>query len=375
MNILELGKFYPPERGGIETLLPLWSEGFINHGAKVTCIVANRAFKTKVENVNGVDVHRLASLGQAFSTSLCPTYPLATRLHQADIIHAHFPNPLADLACILAPKHVPVVISWHSDIVRQRALMRFYAPIQNAMLRRANAVVVATPNHLKYSDWLGPFADKVKVIPFGLNLDRFKATPALLQRAAELRQISKRPHVLINIGRLVGYKGQRYAIEALRHLDAELWIMGLGPAEAELKALAASVGVADRVRWLGDISQNLLPAYLHAADVFVFPSNTPNEAFGLVLVEAMACGKPLVACDLPSGVPYVCRNGVNGLIVPPDDANALALALQELLSNGPLRRQLGEKGRSLSAEEYSAPVMVDRYWQLFRNLRAAVGNP
>ena len=147
MNILELGKFYPPERGGIETLLPLWSEGFVERGAHVTCVVANRQFRTKKETIRGVEVKRLASLGMLFSTSLCPTYPLASRVQRADIIHTHFPNPLADLACLLAPRKTPIIVSWHSDIVRQRAMMTIYAPLQRAMLRRANAVIVATPNH------------------------------------------------------------------------------------------------------------------------------------------------------------------------------------------------------------------------------------
>ena len=375
MNILELGKFYPPERGGIETLLPLWSEGFVERGAKVTCVVANRRFQTKNETIRGVEVERLASLGMMFSTSLCPTYPLATRRHRADLIHAHFPNPLADLACLLAPRKVPVVVSWHSDIVRQKAMMRFYAPLQHAMLQRASAVVVATPNHLKYSQWLSPFKHKVVTIPFGLNLSRFASTPETLQKSASLRHTLRRPHLLLNIGRLVGYKGQRYAIEALRNLDAELWIIGTGPLENELRSLAATVGVADRVRWIGDAPDSELPAYLHAADVFVFPSNTPNEAFGLVLVEAMACGKPLIACALQSGVPCVCQNGINGVIVPPNDSNALATALQELLSKDALRRQLGGKGLELSRTEYSAQVMVERYWRLFQSLPTPASNP
>jgi rhamnosyl/mannosyltransferase len=368
MNILELGKFYPPERGGIETLLPLWSEGFVKRGASVTCVVANRRLRTVKEQINGVVVRRLASFGQCFSTSLCPTYPLAARMHPADIIHAHFPNPLADVACLLAPKKTPVVVSWHSDIVRQRAMMKFYGPLQAAMLRRASVIVVATDNHLKYSRWLGPFREKVKTIPFGLNLDRFNPTPAILSRAASLRAESAGRPVLLNIGRLVGYKGQRYAIEALKDLDADLWIIGTGPLEAELRSLATALGVGERVRWIGDARDEDLPAYLHAADIFVLPSNSPNEAFGLVLVEAMACGKPLVACALESGVPCVCRDGINGLIVPPNDAIGLAQALRRLLLDPRLQAQLGEGGRRLAQTEYASEVMVNRYWGLFESL-------
>ena len=123
MKILELGKFYPPVRGGMETLLQLWTEGFVARGHDVTCVVANRQRGTVIETHGRLRIERLSRLGEAFSTSFCPAYPGATRRHPADVIHAHFPNPLADLAILRAPRGTPVVVHWHSDIVRQRALM------------------------------------------------------------------------------------------------------------------------------------------------------------------------------------------------------------------------------------------------------------
>lgn len=374
MKILELGKFYSPERGGIETLLKLWSEGFAAAGDDVRCVVANRQLKTVREELNGVSVVRLASFGMAMSTSLSPAYPFAPRSWRADVIHAHTPNPLADLSILAAPKDVPVVVSWHSDVIRQKAVMRLYAPIQRAMLRRANFVVVATENHFRFSPWLTEVPDKVRVIPFGLDLARFESTPAIQESAARWRSQASARHVLLNVGRLVGYKGQRHAIEALADVpSAELWIAGTGPLEGELRTLAASVGVADRVRFLGDVSDADLPGLFHACDVFVFPSVTPNEAFGLVLVEAMACGKPLIACDLKSGVPCVCRDGVNGLIVPPADSRALGGAIRTVLDSPDTLFKLGAGGRRLAKEEFAASVMVERYRRLFRE--ATSGKP
>jgi glycosyltransferase involved in cell wall biosynthesis len=374
VKILELGKFYAPERGGIETLLKLWAEGFAAAGDEVRCVVAGRSLRTVREWMAGVQVERLASFGMALSTSLCPTYPLAVRRIRADVIHGHTPNPLVDLASLLAPRRTPVVLSWHSDVIRQKTAMKFYAPLQRAMLRRADAVVVATPAHFEFSPWLQEFSAKIRVIPFGLDLRRFDASPRILAAAAVKRAQARLPRVLLNLGRLVGYKGQRYAIEALRDVpDTELWIGGTGPLDAELRTLAATCGVADRVRFLGDIEDDELPAWFHACDAFVFPSITPNEAFGLVLVEAMACGKPLIACQLKSGVPWVCRDGVNGLTVPPQDAKALAAALNRLLSDPVLSGHLGSGGRKLAHEEFSAPVMVSRYRELFSGLIARTG--
>ncbi len=369
MRILELGKFYPPERGGMETLLQIWAEGFQQRGHQVTCIVANRSRRTETISHPNLTIHRLASLGSLFSTSLCPAYTSATQRHPSDVIHAHFPNPLADVAVLRAPPNVPVVVHWHSDIVRQKALMGLYQPIQSALLRRANRIVVATPQHLEFSAWLAPFKEKVDVIPFGLDLGRYQPTPALLTEAARLRSESKAGCVFLNIGRLVGYKGQRYAVEALRDVpDAELWLVGTGPLEAELRSIAANVGVADRIRFWGNVPDNQLPALLHACDVFLFPSVTPNEAFGLVLVEAMACAKPLLACHLRSGVTYVCRSGDNGVLVPPYDAPALAQAMGALAASRSIRNDLGHRGRLRARREFSHDVMLDQHLKLFKTL-------
>ncbi len=375
MKILELGKFYPPERGGIETLLRLWSEGFVGEGASVDCVVAHgpksvgARWRPMTETLNGVRVHRLASFGEVFSTSICPAYPWVARRWPTDLIHAHFPNPLADLAVVLAPRGIPVVLSWHSDIIRQKAFLRAYTPLQNALLRRADRIVVATPRHLEFSPWLAPHRDKVSVIPFGLELERFRLSVTAMETMAGLRASAQGRTILLNVGRLVGYKGQRFVVEALSEVpDAELWLVGTGPLEGELRTVAAEKGVADRVRFLGDVSDEALPTYFHACDIFVFPSVTPNEAFGLVQVEAMACGKPIVACHLRSGVPYVCADGLNGLVVPPGDVSALVATLNQLVRTPELRCQLGDAGRRRAETEFSSPVMLRRYWDLFSSM-------
>jgi glycosyltransferase involved in cell wall biosynthesis len=374
VRILELGKFYAPERGGIETLLKSWCERFVASGDEVECVVANRGPRTIRERIDGVAVTRLASFGSAASTSLCPSYPFAIRSRRCDIAHTHFPNPLADLAAILAPRRTKVVVSWHSDIVRQRAMMAVYRHLQNAMLRRADRIVVATPNHLEYSAWLPRWQSKVAVIPFGLELSRFESTPGIAAAAARLRAGANGRTILLNVGRLVGYKGQRYAVSAMRGLEgAELWIVGSGPLEASLRAQAAAEGVADKVRFLGDAEDGELPALYHACDIFLFPSITPNEAFGLVQVEAMACAKPVIACNLRSGVPWVCRHGETGLVVPPEDAPALNAAVLRLLRDPDFRRKLGTSGRVRAFSEFEASVMASRYRSLFTTILSAGG--
>lgn len=368
MKVLELGKFYPPERGGIETLLQIWAEGLSRLGAQVECVVANRTRKSTTEHVQGVRVHRMGSYGTCMSTSLSPSYLMAPRRLEADIWHAHFPNPLADLAVLLGPKKVPLVVHWHSDIIRQRQFLKIYGGLIRAVLRRADRIVVATPQHLEFSPWLQPFQEKVNVITFGLNLDRFNRLDPGSVGVQSLRARAGGRTILLNIGRLVGYKGQRYAIEALKGLDAELWLVGTGPLEGELRQLASELGVGSQVVFWGDADDEELAKLLHAADIFVFPSVTPNEAFGLVLVEAMACGKPLVACHLRSGVPFVCQDQVNGLLVPPEDSEALRDVLSTLIQSPELRHRLGETGRARAKNEFCQSKMVDATWDLFNKL-------
>jgi rhamnosyl/mannosyltransferase len=367
MKVLVLGKYYPPYRGGIETLTRSWCEGFARLGAEVECVVANTVPRTVRERVNGVSLHRCAQHGVLLSTSIASGYLTAARA-PADLIQLHFPNPLADFALWLRRGRVPLVITYHSDVVRQAGLMRLYRPLLHWLLRRAARIVVATPPQRDHSRVLAPFRQKCEVIPFGIDLSRFAIPRELPPEIRAARKAADGRPILLNIGRLVGYKGQRYLIEALRRVPAIAWVAGTGPLRDELESLAGEVGVSDRVRFWGEVDDNLLPALLHASDVFVLSSITPNEAFGLAQVEAMACGKPVISCQLPSGVPYVNQHQVTGWVVPPADADALATAAEKLCSDPWLRATLGEAGRRRAQTDFSVDLMVQRYWQLFGRL-------
>jgi glycosyltransferase involved in cell wall biosynthesis len=322
--------------------------------------------------VNGVAVTRHAQFGSFLSTPVCPTYLLAAR-RPADVFQVHFPNPLADATMFLGRRSPPMVLTYHSDIVRQAGLMGLYRPLLQWLLRRAARIVVATPPQLEHSEALRPWRHKCEIIPFGLDLERFEKPPPQRDEVAKARAEAGGRPILLNIGRLVGYKGQRYLIEALRNAPGVAWLVGAGPLEEELRQIAAEAGVADRVRFWGEVEDDLLPALLHACDVFVLPSITPNEAFGLVQVEAMACGKPVISCRLASGVPYVNQDGVTGYVVPPADAESLARAIEKLCADREAMNALGRAGQARARAEFSLNVMVDRYWNLFGRLTAPDG--
>ena len=207
--------------------------------------------------------------------------------------------------------------------------------------------------------------DEVRVIPYGIVLERFALAPAAADRALALRAAWGNKPVVLAVGRLVGYKGFDVLVRAVAGLDVTTVIVGAGPEEPRLRALAPP-GVV----FAGRVADADLPAYYHACDAFCLPSLTIAEAFGVVLLEAMACGKPLVTTALRTGVTAVNREGITGLVVPPGDVGALHEALGALAGDAARRKAMGEAGRRVVEKEYSAALMADRYLTLYREALA-----
>jgi len=336
----------------------------VRRGVSVRCVVAAVSGPGRVEQVDGVEVTRVATRGTLFSQPLAFGLPLAVRRAPGDVVHVHHPNPLGDLAA-LADRRRPLVVTQHSDIVRQRALRTAYWPIVRAVMRRARFVVAASEQLLRSSSELRPFAPKVRVIPYGIDPSRFDATPALLERSRELRAGWPEGRIVLTVGRLVGYKGHDVLLKAARSLDATVVIVGGGPEQARLRSLAGPRAVL-----AGSVPDADLPAYYRAADVFCLASVTSAEAFGVVLLEAMACGLPLVTTSLPTGVSAVNRDGRTGLAVPPGRPDALREALAALLGDEARRTAMGREARRVLEEEYTAALMAERYITLYREALA-----
>ncbi|MDX1952691.1 MAG: glycosyltransferase [Verrucomicrobiota bacterium] len=367
MKLLELGKYYPPHRGGIETLLRSFCEGFSARGAEVTCIVSNRSRKQEVANSGGILLKRLPTWGEFFSTPITPAYLKESRNWSGDLLHAHFPNPLADLSVLRAPPQLPIVLSYHSDVVRQAGWMRLYGSVLSHVLERVNQIVVASPPQLEHSKWLKPVRDRCSIIPYGIDLRQFDLTAEQQAKVFHLRQNARLP-VVLTVGRFVGYKGHSYLIEAIKNLEAELWLLGSGPLEPQLKAQVARLELRDRVKFLGNLANEELSIHLHACTLFVLPSITPNEAFGIVQLEAMACGKPVISCDLKSGVPFVNLHDQTGIVVPPSSARALAEAIKYLLDRPDIAGRYAANGKARVEQEFRLEQMIERYWELFQKM-------
>jgi glycosyltransferase involved in cell wall biosynthesis len=374
MRALHFGRFYSENFGGLERHVDLLIRSM---AGRATCdnLVANDRFASATLDLGYCRVIKAPSLGLLAGTALCPTMPLiARRLHAADkydVVHLHFPDPLAHMVWYCMPKGPKLVISWHSDIVRQKALMGFYGPFQKNIIDRADAIVAATPAHFSSSTQLGPTGDrqKFKVVPYGLDFTPYESTPKTLARATLLRQKWDGKVVLFAVSRHVYYKGFEYLIRAMQNVPNSILILGgNGPLFDHHVDLATSLGLGDRVVFPGRIPDEELPAYYHASDIFCMPSCEPSEAFGLAQLEAMACAKPVVCCQLNNGVNYVHQHGITGLAVPPRDPAALAEAINALSRNEALRRKMGAAGRNRALTEFSLEKMSTGMLEVYRSI-------
>jgi rhamnosyl/mannosyltransferase len=285
------------------------------------------------------------------------------RESRADIVHIHWPHPTALLAYLASGHAGRLVVTYHSDIVRQKILAKLFWPVLRRALERAEAIVVASPNYVESSPVLQKFKAKCRVIPFGVPLEEFDRFDP-----AEVARIRARfgPRIVLGVGRLIYYKGFEHLVRAMKGTDAHLLIIGEGPLRGALEDEARRERVSGRVTFLGRV-EDAVP-YFHAADVFALPSVARSEAFGIVQLEAMACGKPVVNTRLDSGVTFVSVDGVTGLTVPPADSESLAAALDRLLKDPALLASYGRAARARVEREFDLEAMGRSTLRLYEEI-------
>ena len=375
MRILQFGRFNNAQQnGGVERHQQLLCQGLAAQGLDVVYLVAGAGLKSSEVLVDGYRLIQAASFGTAFSMALSPAQVFkALALHKEkpfDVLHLHFPNPLAHLASLLFPASVKRVITWHSDIIRQKRLLALYLPFLQQVTRRADALVAATQAHYTSSRQIPADIPQNKrhVIPFGLDFASLALTPHTTALCAELKvQANERP-IIFALGRHVYYKGFDVLIEAMQHIDAQLILGGDGPLRQSLQNQAAQLGVSNKIKFTGSIAEADLAAYFHACEVFCLPSVEQSEAFGLVQLEAMACAKPVICTQLNNGVNVLNVHGETGFAVPVHDSKALAQRINQLLSDPVLRQQLGEQAQNRALHVYSLPAMTASHVRLYQDL-------
>jgi rhamnosyl/mannosyltransferase len=356
LKVLHVGKFYPPVPGGIERVVQ--SLCTITRGRLDNRVLAfNAGAETREDEVDGVPVTRVGTWGSAGSVSIAPAYFAHLKRARADVMILHEPNPWALLAFAAVRPRLPLAIWFHSEVVRPRLQYAlFYAPVARPAYREARRFLVSSPALAEQAASLQPYRDKVRVIPFGIDVERWRPSTAIRARAEQIRREAGRPIVLF-AGRHVPYKGVEVLLRAAAPLDVHVAILGDGPMRpAWTEAAAAMQGRASFV-FHGEVADAEMRAQLAASRMLVLPSVTRAETFGFVQLEAMACGVPVISTALPTGVPWVNQTGV---IVPPGDVEALRAGIARLAADDALAAAIGAAGEARARTEFSLETMGDR---------------
>jgi rhamnosyl/mannosyltransferase len=350
--------------GGMETHLQTLCHELLDH-VELQVLVVNDGRRHISANIDGIPVIRLGKLFTLASTPVCRGMAREIRLSRAQIAHLHMPNPVGALSYLLSRHPGCLVVTWHSDVVRQRLLGKILSPIEQAILRRATAVVLTSENYLRSSRPLRAHRSKCRVIPYGIPLEKFGGIED--PRVAEIR-CRYGPRIVLAVGRQVYYKGFEYLIRAMSNVDATLLLVGDGPLRRPLESEVVNLGIQDRVAFLGELQNETMAPYYRASDVFVLPSVARSEAFGIVQIEAMASGRPVVNTGIDSGVPAVSVDGITGITVPPANSEALAAAISRLLEDPNLRMLYGRRAQRRAHKEFGAGTMAQSVLQLYREV-------
>lgn len=373
-NILHLGKFSCDRAGGIETAVNTLLSG-LSIDFKLFNLVANNSFRSKVIEQTGYIEYRVALAGMFARTPVCPTMRSQIKKlyqrYQFSIVHLHLPNPMAHLASEILPNSVKRIISWHSDVIRQKKLLQIYQPFVNRLLKQASAVIVSTAYLAEHSTQIKVARDRnlIRIIPFGIDFDYF-----LFDRYQEkiffLQHQYSHRFIIFALGRHVHYKGFCYLIEAMKQLPSNIILLlgGEGPLTKKLKQQVKFSKLEQQVYFLGQIAKQDLPAYYHACDVFCLPSIDQSETFGIAQLEAMACAKPVICCDVTHAASNLNQDGVTGFVVSPRCPTSLANAIWKLYRKPVLRLSLGRSAYYYAKEKFTTQKMVGQIKNLYQEI-------
>lgn len=368
MKILQLGKFYPVE-GGVEKVMYDLMTGLSESGVVCDMLCASNINGGRTMVIN--DYARLmicrAWMKKA-ATMISPEMILL--LHKIcrryDIVHVHHPDPMACLALFLSGYKGKVVVHWHSDICKQKMLLKFYIPLQKWLLRRADVIIGTTPIYLEESPYLRGMSWKFACLPIGV--DAMSSTP---EKVESVKRSFGGRKIVFSLGRLVAYKGYCYLVDAARYLSDDFVVLigGMGDLKDELQRQIDRLGLNEKVKLLGFVPDELLSAYYEACDLFCLSSVQKTEAFGIVQVEAMSFGKPVVATLIPhSGVSWVNEHGVSGLNVQSKDSEALADAIMKITNDRKVYQTYSRNAFERYRNMFTKKKMVDRCIKIYQDL-------
>lgn len=364
MKILHVFKtYYPDTYGGIEQVVFQLCEGGKEYGweSEVFCLSpkGNQSFKYHNHLVHTAKQnYYIASTG--FSISAFKQFRKLAG--QFDIVHYHFPWPFMDLLHLANGIKTPTVLTYHSDIIKQKMLLKVYKPLMNRFLRDISKIVVTSPNYLETSSVLQQFSEKTSIIPIGIQKD-------VVQNFERVRYWRERlpAQYFLFVGALRYYKGLIYLLEAQRQHDFPLVIIGSGPLEEELKSKAHEYGLQNCI-FLGAVPDEDKNIIMELSYAIVFPSHLRSEAFGITLVEGLMHGKPLISCEIGTGTSFINQDNETGIVIPPRNSRALAEAMNKLWVDPSLAFRYGKNALIRYQTMFTRELMLERYDWLYRSL-------
>lgn len=369
MRILHFYKdYFPDSMGGVEQVIRQICVGTGHIGAHSDVLTLTTSDELAPIEFEGHTIHRvrrdlnIASTGMA----LAAFGELKRLAADADVVHYHFPWPFMDVAHFVSGIDKPTVVTYHSDIVRQRALLRLYTPLKRKFLQSVDAIVATSPNYMATSAVLDRYRDKTRTITYGLDKSIYPVpSEALLDK---WRAVVGEKFFLF-VGVLRYYKGLHILLDAVADLDYPVVIVGAGPIEAELKAHALRLGLT-HVLFVGFLDDADKVALLTLCYAMVFPSHLRSEAFGISLLEGAMYGKPLISSEIGTGTSYINVHDETGLVVPPSDAAAFRQAMVTLWNDPERARAMGRRAAKRYDMLFTAERMARNYMALYTQLVA-----
>lgn len=368
MKVLEINKLYHPWIGGVETVVKQISEGLQKNNLEVEVLAVNEKKedkKTVIQNINGIKVSKTKL--NFFFGALPVSFKFFKELKKAkaEVFHFHLPNPLAVIAALIAKPKGVWIVTYHSDIVKQKILRIFYWPFLKLFLKKVKKIVATSSNLIDSSPILSKFKDKTTVIPLGIDPAKYTFDPKIVEKIVGRYG----ENFLLAVGRLVTYKGFKYLVKVMKYIpNQKLYIIGDGPLLPDLNKIIQSERSNEKVIILKSISFEELKAFFKLCKIFVLPSVSNNEAFGIVQLEAMFFGKPVISSDLKTGVTFVNRDTQTGIVVPKKNVNLLAKAINGLLKNNELYEKIAANNKKYILDNFTEELMVTKYEELINNL-------
>ncbi|HEX4548815.1 glycosyltransferase family 4 protein [Pseudomonas sp.] len=367
MRVLHFYKTYLPDSmGGIEQVIFQLSESGAQHGIDSKVLSLSADPNPSVMKVGQHEVHRarldiqMASTG--FSWSVFKQF--REMAAEADVVNYHFPWPFMDVVHFASALNKPTVVTYHSDIIRQKNLLRLYRPLMSRFLASADRIVAASPNYLHTSDVLQKYLDKTRVITYGLNKAGYPQVDH--ERLNRWRQqLGDRFFLFVGVMRY--YKGLHILLDALKDVNYPVVIVGAGPLEQELHAQATALGLQN-LHFLGRLCDEDKVALLQLSYAIVFPSHLRSEAFGISLLEGAMYGKPMISSEIGTGTSYINIHNETGLVVPPSNTLAFREAMRTLWEDPARAAAMGVKAEARYRQLFTADEMGRKWTELYQEL-------